>query len=137
MSCFEKDVLLYDTFKYTKSKESSLQSSQNGVKMFTDISVPDITSRLNATSLSMVSTAFYEYFVRCSLAVLIMLCVIQWQPSNSLTTTCVDELPTRTGNKCKIVSPSKSVKDRIAFIFNNLSQNNLQAKVYSLTIDRY
>lgn len=51
------------------------------------------------------------------------------QPSIANTTN-IDTLLVATEKDDKIVPPSESVQDKIAFIFNNLSQVNLQTKVH-------
>lgn len=47
--------------------------------------------------------------------------------------TNIDTLLVATEKEEKIIAPPEGMQDKIAFIFNNLSQLNLQPKVYYST----
>jgi len=51
-----------------------------------------------------------------------------FQPSIANTTN-IDTLLVATEQEDKMIAPAENVQDKIAFIFNNLSQVNLQTKV--------
>lgn len=54
-----------------------------------------------------------------------------FQPSIANTTN-IDTLLVATEQEDKMIAPAENVQDKIAFIFNNLSQVNLQTKVKKL-----
>lgn len=98
------------------------------------ITTTTTTTTVSSTSSKLITTnavlpsRVSEIFTIYVFVLLLFLYLINFQPSIANTTN-IDTLLASTEPDEKIIAPAENVQDKIAFIFNNLSQVNLQTKV--------